>query len=65
MARVTPRVTPALDAKAGKDAAADHVLTTAEAAAVLHVSVDTLLTSDVPWFTVGHGRRRPPRAPPP
>jgi hypothetical protein len=60
MRRVTPRVTPALDGR-GNTEVADHVLTSAEAAALLRVSVDTLLTSDVPWFTVGRGRKRPRR----
>jgi hypothetical protein len=59
MRAVTRRVTPALDAQSGKDA--DRVLTSAQAAQLLQVGVDTLLDLDVPYFTVGAGRVRPRR----
>ena len=57
MPRVTPRVTPALAAKDGND----RVLTSAQAAELLQVSVDTLLGLDVPWFAIGGGHVRPRR----
>ena len=52
--RVTPTVTPV-------SPAADRVLTTAEAARVLKISVDTLTALDVPWIAIGSGKRRPRR----
>jgi hypothetical protein len=54
MRRVTRTVTPPTPL-------ADRFLTTAEAAKVLQVSVDTLLELDVPWIPIGTGRRKPRR----
>jgi hypothetical protein len=57
MSRVTRTVTQASAATDGSD----RVLTSAQAAQLLQVSVDTLLQLDVPYFTVGAGRVRPRR----
>ncbi len=37
------------------------VLTSREAAALLHVAVETLLDMPIPYLTIGHGRKRPRR----
>ena len=37
------------------------LLTSAEAARLLRVSVDTLLKLDIPWVPIGAGRKRPHR----
>ena len=57
--RVTQPVTPAPLAVAM--AGGGEVLTTAQAAELLQVSVDTLLDMPVPFVPVGGGRRRPRR----
>ncbi len=57
---MTPRVTQArIAARMPSDAC--EVLTTAQAAELLQVSVDTLLGMPVPFVAVGGGRKRPRR----